>query len=169
MMIGETIRVAFASIRANKLRAGLTMLGIIIGVGAVIAVVALGTGAQRAIEERIKAMGANLLTVYPGQSFMGGRASDTRVSLTVDGAGVITAARVALGAVAARVLLVPEAAQAIIGSRLDKPAQDRLEAAAQAACRPIDDKRGTVEFRIQVAGVLARRAALIALDRARSN
>ncbi|HJR35429.1 MAG TPA: ABC transporter permease, partial [Gemmatimonadales bacterium] len=66
MMIGETIRVAFASIRANKLRAGLTMLGIIIGVGAVIAVVALGTGAQRAIEERIKAMGANLLTVYPG-------------------------------------------------------------------------------------------------------
>ena len=91
------------------------------------------------------------------------------VSLTVDGAGVITAARVALGAVAARVLLVPEAAQAIIGGRLDKPAQDRLEAAAQAACRPIDDKRGTVEFRIQVAGVLARRAALIALDRARSN
>jgi CO/xanthine dehydrogenase FAD-binding subunit len=91
------------------------------------------------------------------------------VSLTVDGAGVVIAARVSLGAVAARVLLVPEAAQAIIGSRLDKPAQDRLEAAAQAACRPIDDKRGTVEFRIQVAGVLARRAALIALDRARSN
>ena len=91
------------------------------------------------------------------------------VSLTVDGAGTITAARVSLGAVAARVLLVAEAAQAIIGSRLDKPAQDRLEAAAQAACRPIDDKRGTVEFRIQVAGVLARRAALIALDRAREN
>ena len=91
------------------------------------------------------------------------------VSLTVDPAGTITAARVSLGAVAARVLLVAEAAQAIIGSRLDKPAQDRLEAAAQAACRPIDDKRGTVEFRIQVAGVLARRAALIALDRARSN
>jgi aerobic carbon-monoxide dehydrogenase medium subunit len=91
------------------------------------------------------------------------------VSLTVDGAGLVTAARVSLGAVAARVLLVAEAAQAIIGSRLDKPAQDRLEAAARAICRPIDDKRGTVEFRIQVAGVLARRAALIALDRARSN
>jgi aerobic carbon-monoxide dehydrogenase medium subunit len=91
------------------------------------------------------------------------------VSLTADGAGTITAARVSLGAVAARVLLVAEAAQTIIGSRLDKPAQDRLETAAQAACRPIDDKRGTVEFRIQVAGVLARRAALIALDRARSN
>jgi carbon-monoxide dehydrogenase medium subunit len=86
------------------------------------------------------------------------------VSLTVDGAGIVTAARVSLGAVAARVLLVPEAAQAIVGSRLDEPAQQRLEAAARAACRPIDD-----EFRIQVAGVLARRAALIALDRARSN
>jgi len=91
------------------------------------------------------------------------------VSLTVDGAGLVTAARVSLGAVAARVLLVAEAAQAIVGSRLDAPAQERLEAAARAVCRPIDDKRGTVEFRIQVAGVLARRAALIALDRARSN
>jgi carbon-monoxide dehydrogenase medium subunit len=91
------------------------------------------------------------------------------VSVTLDGAGTITAARVSLGAVAARVLLVPEAAQAIIGSRLDKPAQDRLEAAARAACRPIDDKRGTTEFRIDVAAVLTRRAALIALDRARTS
>jgi carbon-monoxide dehydrogenase medium subunit len=90
------------------------------------------------------------------------------VSLTVDAAGTVTAARVGLGAVAPRVLLVEAAAQAIVGSRLDKPAQDRLEAAARAACAPIDDKRGTVEFRVQVAGVLARRAALIALDRART-
>jgi carbon-monoxide dehydrogenase medium subunit len=65
-------------------------------------------------------------------------------------------------------LLVRDAAAAIIGSSLDRAAQDRLEAAARAACAPIDDKRGTVEFRIQVAGVLARRAALIALDRART-
>ncbi len=90
------------------------------------------------------------------------------VSLTIDAGGTITAARVSLGAVAPRVLLVAEAASAIVGSRLDRAAQDRLEAAARAACAPIDDKRGTVEFRIQVAGVLARRAALIALDRARS-
>jgi CO/xanthine dehydrogenase FAD-binding subunit len=90
------------------------------------------------------------------------------VSLTVDETGTITAARVSLGAVAPRVLLVPDAAAAIVGSRLDRPAQDRLEAAARAACRPIDDKRGTTEFRIEVAGVLARRAALIALDRART-
>jgi CO/xanthine dehydrogenase FAD-binding subunit len=91
------------------------------------------------------------------------------VNVTLDGAGVITAARVSLGAVAARVLLVPEAAQAIVGSSLDAPAQQRLEAAARAACRPIDDKRGTVEFRIDVAAVLTRRAALIALDRARTS
>ncbi|HVQ77205.1 MAG TPA: xanthine dehydrogenase family protein subunit M [Candidatus Binatia bacterium] len=90
------------------------------------------------------------------------------VNLTIDAGGVITAARVSLAAVAAKVLLVPEAARAIIGSRLDPPAQERLAAAARAACRPIDDKRGTVEFRIEVAGVLARRAALIALDRARN-
>jgi carbon-monoxide dehydrogenase medium subunit len=90
------------------------------------------------------------------------------VALSLDGGGTITAARVSLGAVAPRVLLVPEAAQAIVGSRLDRAAQDRLEAAARGACRPIDDKRGTTEFRIDVAGVLARRAALIALDRARS-
>ena len=90
------------------------------------------------------------------------------VSLTVNEAGTITAARVSLGAVAPRVLLVPEAAAAIVGSSLDRAAQDRLEAAARAACAPIDDKRGTVDFRIHVAGVLARRAALIALDRART-
>jgi putative ABC transport system permease protein len=86
MIIGETFRVAFSSIRANKLRAALTMLGIIIGVGAVIAVVALGTGAQKAVEERIAALGVNVLSVYPGQSFFGGRSSDVRVSLTVDDA-----------------------------------------------------------------------------------
>ncbi len=86
MMIFEIIRVAFASIRANKLRASLTMLGVIIGVAAVITVVALSTGAQRAVEDRIQALGANLLSIMPGQSFMGGRASEQRVSLTVDDA-----------------------------------------------------------------------------------
>src|SRR5262245_6187032 len=91
------------------------------------------------------------------------------VSLTIDGSGRVTAARVGLGAVAPRVLLVAAAAQAIVGSSLDQAAQERLEAAARAACQPIDDKRGTVEFRTQVAGVLTRRAALIALERARTS
>src|SRR5947209_3631970 len=78
-------------------------------------------------------------------------------------------ALIAAGAVAARVLLVQEAAQAIVGSRLDLAAQQRLEAAARAACQPIDDKRGTIEFRTDVAAVPARRTALIALDRARTS
>jgi putative ABC transport system permease protein len=86
MLLGEILRVAFQSIRANKLRSMLTMLGIIIGVAAVIAMVALGTGAQRAIEERINNLGANLLTIFPGQSFTRGVASGNRVSLTVDDA-----------------------------------------------------------------------------------
>ncbi|PYM96631.1 MAG: oxidoreductase [Candidatus Rokuibacteriota bacterium] len=91
------------------------------------------------------------------------------VSLTLDSGETISAARVSLGAVAPRVLLVPEAAQAIVGTRLDRAAQERLEAAARAACRPIDDKRGTTDFRVDVAAVLTRRAALIALDRARTS
>ena len=91
------------------------------------------------------------------------------VSITLDDKGVCKTARVALGAVAERVLLVGPAADALIGSKLDEAALNKLAAAASAACRPIDDKRGTKEFRIKVAGVLARRAALIALERARKS
>ena len=89
------------------------------------------------------------------------------VNVTLDAGGVCRAARVSLGAVAAKVLLVEEAARALIGTKIDEAALAKLAAAASAACRPIDDKRGTKEFRIQVAGVLARRAAEIALQRAR--
>jgi aerobic carbon-monoxide dehydrogenase medium subunit len=88
------------------------------------------------------------------------------VSLTLDGAGRITAARVALGAVAPTVLLVADAAAAIVGTTLDAAALDALAAACSAACRPIDDKRGTIEFRKKVAGVLGQRAAKIAYMRA---
>src|ERR1019366_1223817 len=89
------------------------------------------------------------------------------VNLTLDEQGVCAQARVSLGAVAERALLVPEAAAALIGTNVDADALKRLAAAARAACRPIDDKRGTKEFRIKIAAVLARRAAEIALDRAR--
>ncbi|MBL8385031.1 MAG: xanthine dehydrogenase family protein subunit M [Burkholderiales bacterium] len=89
------------------------------------------------------------------------------INLTLDAAGACTAARVGLGAVAERALLVPEAAAALVGTRVDDAALAALAAAASAACRPIDDKRGTKAFRIKVAGVLARRAAAIALARAR--
>jgi carbon-monoxide dehydrogenase medium subunit len=91
------------------------------------------------------------------------------ISLTLDRSKTVTAARVSLGAVAPTALLVEDAAQAIIGTKLDDAALDALAAACSAACRPIDDKRGTKEFRIKIAGVLARRVALIARDRALKN
>lgn len=88
------------------------------------------------------------------------------VNLTLDAAGVITEAHVALGAVAPTVLLVAEAGAALVGHKLDAAALARLDAAARAACRPISDKRGTVEYRTKIAGVLAQRAATIAYQRA---
>ena len=93
MLIGEIIQVALSAIRANKLRSFLTMLGIIIGVGAVITMVALGSGAQKAVQARIQALGPTLLSLYPGQAFRGGIAIDfgSRVSLTVDDADSLAA------------------------------------------------------------------------------
>jgi carbon-monoxide dehydrogenase medium subunit len=91
------------------------------------------------------------------------------INLTLDGGGTCTVARVALGAVAPTIMLVKEAADALIGTRIDDAALERLAKAASAACRPIDDKRGTKEYRIKVAGVLAKRTAQQALERARQN
>ena len=88
------------------------------------------------------------------------------VNLTIDRKGLIVSARVALGAVAPTVLLVPAAARALVGSLLDDRALEKLGTACSAACKPIDDKRGTVEFRTQVAAVLGKRAATIAYKRA---
>ncbi|NDW47117.1 xanthine dehydrogenase family protein subunit M [Ruegeria sp. PrR005] len=88
------------------------------------------------------------------------------VNLRLDGDTVVEA-RVSLGAVAPTVLLVEDAAAAIIGSTLDDAALDRLASAASAACKPINDKRGTIEFRTEVAGVLAKRVARIAYARAK--
>jgi carbon-monoxide dehydrogenase medium subunit len=89
------------------------------------------------------------------------------VCLTLDAGGKCTAARVSLGAVAPRPLLVAPAAAALVGTSIDEAALKKLDSAARAACQPIDDKRGTKDYRIKVAGVLARRATLIALERAR--
>jgi carbon-monoxide dehydrogenase medium subunit len=87
------------------------------------------------------------------------------VSLTLQG-GTCTAARVGLGAVAPTVLLVEDAATALIGSKLEAAALDAAAAACRAACRPINDKRGTIAYRTKVAGVLLKRAVAIAADRA---
>ena len=84
MLVGETVAVAFQSIRANKLRSVLTMLGIIIGVGAVITMVALGSGAQKAVQDRIAALGANVFTVFAGQRSMGGIRITDRTILSTD-------------------------------------------------------------------------------------
>ena len=90
------------------------------------------------------------------------------VALTLDDRGRIVAARVALGAVAPTAILVPAAGAALVGTNLGEDACEQLETAARAACRPIDDKRGTAAYRIRVVGVLAARAARIAYDRARA-
>ena len=87
------------------------------------------------------------------------------VNLTLE-RGRVKTARVVLGAVAPTAVLVTAAARAIIGTSLDDDALDKLADACRAACDPIDDKRGTIEYRTKVAGVLARRAAKIAFQRA---
>ena len=90
------------------------------------------------------------------------------VNLTMEG-GVVKAARVGLGAVAPTVLLVEDAAKALIGSRLDDAALEKAAAACRAACNPINDKRGTIAYRTKVAGVLLKRVAAIAAARAGGN
>jgi CO/xanthine dehydrogenase FAD-binding subunit len=88
------------------------------------------------------------------------------VNVTLDAGGICTDARVVLGAVAPTAVLVAEAATALIGHKLDDATLAALDKAARAACKPIDDKRGTIAYRTKVAGVLTRRAATIAFERA---
>jgi aerobic carbon-monoxide dehydrogenase medium subunit len=87
------------------------------------------------------------------------------VSLTLKD-GVCTAARVGLGAVAPTALLVEAAGQALTGSKLDDAALEKAAEACRAACRPIDDKRGTIAYRVKTAGVLLKRTVAIAAQRA---
>lgn len=87
-------------------------------------------------------------------------------ALVIGPDGTCTAARVSLGAVAATALLVEAAGAALVGTKLDAAALDAMAAAACAAAKPIDDKRGSAAYRVQMAGVLAKRAVLIAAERA---
>jgi len=89
------------------------------------------------------------------------------VSLTIGTDGVCSAARVAIGAVSPTALVVPDAAVALVGSRLEPDALKRAADAASAAATPINDKRGTTAYRRQVVGVLTRRVAVIAAERAK--
>ena len=88
------------------------------------------------------------------------------VSLSLNDDGTCASARVALGAVAPKALLVNEASNVLVGSRLDEVTLEKLDKAAREACNPVDDKRGTIEYRTKVAGVLVRRTASIAWERA---
>src|SRR3972149_4100410 len=82
MLIFEIVIVALAAIRANVLRSVLTTLGIIIGVAAVITMVSLGEGAQQRVQAQIQRMVTNVLTIRPGQEFMGGVGrGETRMSV----------------------------------------------------------------------------------------
>lgn len=89
------------------------------------------------------------------------------VALTLDDNGICTSAKVCLGAVAEKAIVVPEAAEALIGTPVDEAALGKLAQACSAAARPIDDKRGTKVFRIKLSGVIARRTAQKALARAK--
>src|SRR5438093_9399798 len=91
MQIGETLAVAMEALRANKLRSFLTMLGIVIGVAAVIAMVALGRGAQQSVNDRIAALGTTLVSVSPGVARGAGRvaSSTDRAPLTFEDAAAI--------------------------------------------------------------------------------
>jgi CO/xanthine dehydrogenase FAD-binding subunit len=88
------------------------------------------------------------------------------INLTLDGSGTCTDARVVLGAVAPTTVIVDDAAKALIGHKLDDATLAKLDAAGQAAAKPITDKRGTIEYRTKVSGVLTRRVAAIAFERA---
>lgn len=90
-------------------------------------------------------------------------------NLTLDDSGVCIAARIAVGAVAPTPLLVADAAAALVGTTVDDAAMEGMIAAVRAACNPISDKRGTKEYRIKTAGVIARRAVEKALERAKAN
>ncbi|NKB98212.1 MAG: xanthine dehydrogenase family protein subunit M [Pseudomonadales bacterium] len=125
--------------------------------GEIIESVILGTGAAK--------IGDAYLRFIP-RTEMDIAVCSAGVCLEVGARGVIKSARVTVGAVAPTVVLAPRAARAIVGTKLDDAALAKLAKEVEKVCNPIDDKRGTIEFRTEVAGVLAKRAAKIAYQRA---
>jgi putative ABC transport system permease protein len=89
MLIGETLRVAFGALAANKMRSLLTMLGIVIGIGSVITMVALGRGARQQVTDRISAMGTTLLRVGAARVRFGGVGTADIAPLSLDDAAAI--------------------------------------------------------------------------------
>jgi CO/xanthine dehydrogenase FAD-binding subunit len=157
-------------------------------VGAVCDIANANGGRQMPVEEFVTGVGTNALaagefllglsikTPQPGtrdaylrfipRTEMDIAVAGCGVSVTLASDGSCSAARVAIGAVAPTALLVPEAADALIGSQLDDAAVQAAGEACTAAASPISDKRGTAEYRRKVIAVLCRRASLIAKQRA---
>ncbi len=189
-LIGSTQVQGRATMAGNLCNASPAGDGIpaMIAAGAVCDIANGSGGRQLAVEDFVTGVGTNALE--PGEFVLGVKipmpAANQRdaylrfiprtemdiavagcgVNLTVEADGTCSAARVAIGAVAPTALLVPAAAQALIGSNLS---DDALQAAGEActeASSPISDKRGTAEYRRKVIAVLCRRAAAIAKDRA---
>ena len=99
MLFDEILKVAFGAIRANKMRSVLTMLGIVIGIAAVITMIALGEGAQRSVQERLQTLGTNVLNVSPGTQMFGGIDRGEGATLTVKDADALMRAPVNIKAV----------------------------------------------------------------------
>ncbi|MDA8687850.1 xanthine dehydrogenase family protein subunit M [bacterium] len=90
------------------------------------------------------------------------------VNLTLDN-DTCTSVRVSLGAVAPTPLLIKEASDIMVGTNLNSEVLEKVAKICMESCNPINDKRGTIEYRIKVAGVLFKRATLIAIDRIKGN
>ena len=132
--------------------------------------ISLASG-EAVVEFRIPRPGSNSRDAYLRmipRSEMDIAVVGAAVNLTLDEAGRCSEARIVLGAVGPTTIVAAEAANALIGSEVDEAALARVAQAASAAAQPIDDKRGTIEYRKHVAGVLARRAAAIAATRVRN-
>lgn len=160
----------------------------LIACGAVCVIASPGGAREVATEDFVTGVGTNVLE--PTEFLVGfkiprpkGRSSDAYlrfiprtemdiavcgagVALTLDDSGVCTAAKVSIGAVAITALVVPDAAAALVGTTVDDDALAAAADASSALAKPITDKRGTVEYRRKVVGVLTKRAGAIARDRA---
>ncbi len=160
----------------------------LIACGAVCVIASAGGNREVSTEDFVTGVGTNVLD--PTEFLIGfriprpqGRSSDAYlrfiprtemdiavcgagVALTLDGSGTCTAAKVSIGAVAVTALVVPDAGAALVGTQVDDAALAAAADASSALAKPITDKRGTVEYRRKVVGVLTKRAAAIARDRA---
>ena len=129
MRFAEAWRVALDALRANRLRSGLTMLGVVIGVAAVVVLVAIGTGAKQEVESQVQGLGSNLLLVVPGKVSFGNAPTVSPMTMT----DVDTVARIAGGR--DRLTATPRAPPPRPGPASDAPQRPRRSPCASCCCR----------------------------------